>query len=128
MSFGSVEVVKTTLSIDDGELPDDILVEESLKTANNKIETKLKEHSLIIPQSNSTLDSVANYYAVADSVAPMFSSNEDKNYKAEYYNTQADELLENYIKTALKELEQNNHPYSVSTTNNGSTYGEILRN
>jgi hypothetical protein len=96
IDFGSVEVVKITISADEGcendkSEDEDLkeLITESLKTANNKIKTKLKKHSIGIPSSDITLDSVANYYACADSLAPQFTSNEDENHETEYYNSRA---------------------------------------
>lgn len=130
MSYGDAETVKRRLSLDDGVTPDDELIEDALKTANAEIEGRLKNNLLKITGSDNILDEVANYYASAEALIPKYDTTEDENQKAKYWNSRADALLDEFIEGAIKEQNNNkldDNPYSVSTTNNGSTYGEILR-
>jgi hypothetical protein len=130
MSWGNAESVKIRLSVDEGETPEDNLIDEALKTANAQIEGRLKKHLLKITGSNPILDEVANYYASAEALVPKYDNTDDENQKAKYWNSRADALLDEYIEGAIKEQNNNrlnDNPYSVSTTNEGSTYGEILR-
>ncbi|OQD58705.1 hypothetical protein MBBAR_10c00460 [Methanobrevibacter arboriphilus JCM 13429 = DSM 1125] len=130
MPYGDAETVKRKLSLDDGVSPDDELIEDALKTANAEIEGRLKNNLLKITGSDNILDEVANYYASAEALVPKYDTTEDENQKAKYWNSRADALLDEFIEGAIKEQNNNkldDNPYSVSTTNNGSTYGEILR-
>lgn len=130
MEWGNEETVKRRLSSDDGVSPDDDLIEDALKTANAEIEGRLKNNLLKITGSDNILDEVANYYASAEALIPKYDTTEDENQKAKYWNSRADALLDEFIEGAIKEQNNNkldDNPYSVSTTNNGSTYGEILR-
>lgn len=130
MAWGDKEVVKRRLTADEGDEVTEDLIDDALKTANAQIEGRLKKNLLKISGSDSILDEVANYYASAEARVPKDSVDEEENQKAKYWNSRADELLNEFIEGSIKEQNQvklNSNPYSVSTTNNGSTYGEILR-
>ncbi len=128
--YGSAEVVKRRLNADDGEEVPEELVSDCLKTANAQIKGRLKKNLLKISGDDDVLNEVANYYASAEARVPKDNPDEEENQKAKYWNSRADQLLNEFIEGAIKE--QNNsklddNPYSVSTTNGGSTYGEIFR-
>lgn len=130
MTYGDAETVKRRLNADDAVEVPDSLVEDCLITANAEIEGRLKRNLLKISGSQPILDAVANYYASAEARVPKDDYDEGENQKAKYWNSRADELLTEFIEGEIKE--QNNSkldddPYSVSVTNTGSTYGEILR-
>lgn len=130
MAWGNSETVKRRLSSDEGVTPDDELIEDALKTANAEIEGRLKNNLLKISGSDTILDEVANYYASAEARIPKDDLDEGENQKAKYWNSRADALLDEFIEGEIKSQQQaklDDNPYSVSTTNNGTTYGEILR-
>ncbi len=130
MTYGSVEVVKRRLNADEGVEAPDELIEDCLATANAEIEGRLKNNLLKISGTQPILEQVANYYASAEARVPKDDYDEGENQKAKYWNSRADGLLDEFIEASIKEQNQvklNSNPYSVSTTNSGSTYGEILR-
>lgn len=130
MTYGDVDTIKKLLSVDEGETPEDVVIENALVIANAEIEGRLKKNLLKISGTHKVLDTVANYYGLAESLEPVYSNVDDENEKSKYYNSRADGLLDDYIIGLIEEQKKsslNDNPYSVSTTNNGSTYGEILR-
>ena len=130
MPYGSDNVVKEMLSIESGDPPSDEMIANALVIANAEIESRLKKNLLKISGSEPILDSVANYYALAESLAPVNTGLEDENQKSKYYNSRADQLLENFIIGAIEEFKNSkidDNPYSVSITNSGSNPDEYLR-
>lgn len=140
MAWGDSKIVKQMLSIEDedgeltaltgGDFPSDNIINNALTIANGQIDGRLKKNLLKISGNDSILDTVANWYALAESLEPIYSNVDDENEKSKYYNSRADGLLDEFIEGAIKEQNQNrldDNPYSVGTTNDGSTYGEILR-
>lgn len=138
-TYGDIAVVKNILSVEEnngvrtwfsGDSANDNLLENALIIANAEIQGRLKKNLVKISGSQPILDTVANYYALAETLAPINTGLEDENHKSKYYNSRADELLENFIIGAIEEAKNSklgDNPYSVSTTNNGSTPGEYLR-
>ena len=130
MPYGSDNVVKEMLSIESGDPPSDEMIANALVIANAEIESRLKKNLLKISGSEHILDSVANYYALAESLAPVNTGLEDENQKSKYYNSRADHLLEDFIIGAIEEFKNSkiddNH-YSVRIINSGSNPDEYLR-
>lgn len=130
MVYGDAETVKRRLAVDEGETPSDDLIDDAIITANAQIEGRLKNNLLKITGTNNILDTVANYYASAEALVPKYDTIEEENEKAKYWNSRADALLNEFIEGEIKAKNNSkldDNPYSVSTTNGGSTYGEIFR-
>lgn len=113
------------------------IVNSALVSADGFVDSEVEDAGLPLPTApyHSSLRNSATYYALFDCLLAVFSSDEEKNNKAQDYLDQAYSFIQKYIRIERKKLansETENNPtnaYSVSKSHMDTCHDmdEIIR-
>lgn len=117
--YGDKTSVEKYVALED-ETISSTLIETALTAADAYIDSNIKKAGIPLPTTEypSSIVQAATFYATATALQPFYTD-EDENKKVNFYLSQADLFLENYITAILNELSisgnaPGNHPYSYS--------------